>query len=186
MNYMQARKMGYSIGDSLKVDWEQTRNDFRKMKPLVANMRRPVVSDTFSGITFSIGVGMANELLIAGLTFEQSLKSRLMSIPANAVFSRPYGMYRDWIYKITKTKADSGQLKKFFVDLGTFITGQITFYAGILALSGANLKQIAVACTSVTVMSPFMGRAMGAWYDLIRTKLFHLPPAGSTETEKKE
>jgi len=186
MNYLQARRMGHSFKDSLKTDWEQTRNDFRKIRPLVAKMRRPTVSDTVAGITFSIGVGMANELLIAGMTFEQSLKSRLMSIPLNAVLSRPYGMYRDWVYKITDTKADSSQLKKFFIDLGTFITGQITLYAGILAVSGASLKQIAVACASMTVLSPFLGRPMGVWYDLIRTRLFHLPPAGSTETEKKE
>jgi len=186
MNYLQARRMGHSIKDSFKGDWEQTKNDFRKIRPLVAKMRKPAVSDTVAGITFSIGVGMANELLIAGMTFEQSLKSRLMSIPLNAIFSRPYGMYRDWVYKVTKTRQDSGQLRKFFVDLGTFITGQITLYAGILAASGASLKQILVACASMAVLSPFLGRPMGAWYDLIRTRVFHLQPAGSTETEKKE
>lgn len=186
MDYLQARRMGYSIKDSLKADWEQTKNDFRKIRPLAARMRSPAVSDTVAGITFSIGVGMANELLIAGMTPEQSVKSRLMSIPLNAIFSRPYGMYRDWVYRITKTRAESSQLKKFFIDLGTFITGQITLYAGILAVSGANLKQIAVACASMAVLSPFLGRPMGAWYDLIRTRVFHLQPAGSTETEKKE
>jgi len=186
MNYAQARKMGHSFKDSLKADWEQTKNDFRKIRPLVEKMRGSAVSDTLAGITFSIGVGMANELLIAGMTPEQSIKSRLMSIPLNAIFSRPYGMYRDWVYKVTKTGQDSGQLRKFFVDLGTFITGQITLYAGILTASGASFKQIAVACASMAVLSPFLGRPMGAWYDLIRTRVFHLQPAGSTETEKKE
>lgn len=178
--------MDHSFKDSLKADWEQTRNDFRKIRPLAAKMRSPAVSDTVAGITFSIGIGMANELLIAGMTPGQSIKSRLMSIPLNAIFSRPYGMYRDWVYKVTKTRADSGQLKKFFVDLGTFITGQITIYACALSASGANLKQILVACASLTILSPFLGRPMGAWYDFVRTRLFHLPPAGSTETEKKE
>lgn len=159
---------------------------FSRFRPLLDKIRKPIVSDTISGITFPLAVGAANELLIAGMTPEQSLNSRLMSIPLNAITSRPYGWYRDWIYKITKTAPESSQVKKFFVDLGVFITGQITLYACILTASGANLKQVAVACTSLAIASPFIGRPMGAWYDLVRTKVFHLPPAGSKELEKKD
>jgi hypothetical protein len=159
---------------------------FSKFKPLLSRIRSPVVSDTISGITFSIAVGAANELIIAGMTVEQSAKSRLMSIPINAIASRPYGWYRDWIYKITKTSSESTQVKKFFVDLSVFITGQITLYACILTASGANLKQTITACTTMAILSPFLGRPMGAWYDFVRTKVFHLPPAGSKELEKKD
>ncbi len=59
---------------------------------------RDMLADTFAMITFGIVVGMSVELL-AGLSFEQSLQSRLLSIPVNLLTARAYGLYRDWLIR---------------------------------------------------------------------------------------
>ncbi|QLJ33917.1 L-alanine exporter AlaE, partial [Serratia marcescens] len=38
---------------------------------------------------------MAIEVLISGMSFQQSLSSRLLSIPVNILIAWPYGRYRD-------------------------------------------------------------------------------------------
>lgn len=165
------------------ADISQPRTGFRNFKPLISRIK-PFVSDTVAGVSYSFAVGMANEMLVAGLTFRQSLLSRLISIPANLLVSGPYGAFRNWIYKITETDADSSQVKKFFVDLGTFLVGQIPVPIIILTIAGASVRQTIVACATYVIISPFIGRTLGMWYDFVATKIFGLEPAGGKPREE--
>ena len=61
------------------------------------SIKRETLADTFALITFGLVVGMAVEILVAGLTIDQSLQSRLLSVPVNMIIARPYGVYRDWM-----------------------------------------------------------------------------------------
>ena len=61
------------------------------------SIKRETIADTFALISFGLVVGMSVELFVAGLSIEQSLHSRLLSIPVNLLIARPYGIYRDWI-----------------------------------------------------------------------------------------
>ena len=58
------------------------------------SIKRETLADTFALISFGLVIGMLVEILVAGLTIEQSLQSRLMSIPVNMLIARPYGIYR--------------------------------------------------------------------------------------------
>lgn len=56
---------------------------------------RSAAADTFALVVYCFVIGMAIEILISGMTFQQSLSSRLVSIPVNILIAWPYGVYRD-------------------------------------------------------------------------------------------
>ena len=56
---------------------------------------RHAAADTFAMVVYCFVVGMIIEIFISGMTFEQSLSSRLVSIPVNILIAWPYGIYRD-------------------------------------------------------------------------------------------
>lgn len=129
-------------------------------------MRR-FLSDTFAMIVFSTVFGMAIEVLISGMTFGQSIQARATAIPANLITARPYGIFRDWVFRTMD--ADNGsELRKGIADILAFVLFQIPLYATILWSSGASWYQIASACSSVTVLSVFMGRPYGLFLDFSR------------------
>jgi len=129
-------------------------------------MRR-FLSDTFAMITFSTVVGMVIEIIVSGMTLNQSVQARLTAIPANLLTARLYGMFRDWIFRLLRAQEGS-QLKKGIADILAFVLFQVPLYATILATSGANICQIATACGTVTIFSAFMGRPYGIFLDFSR------------------
>lgn len=129
-------------------------------------MRR-FLSDTFAMITFSTVVGMAIEILIAGMTLGQSVQARMTAVIPNLITARPYGMFRDWVFR--ETRAETGpELRKTIADIMTFACFQVPLYAIILWSTGASSRQIVTACGSVTILSAFMGRPYGLFLEFSR------------------
>ena len=136
-----------------------------------SNIDRPIrkfIIDTSAMVSYSIAIGMANEILIANMSLEQSLKSRAMSIIPNMLTGGIYGKYRDWVLKKFKTSKKSHWLKKAVADITAFASFQGPLYATILALAGADSDQIMTAVGSVTLMSPVLGRPYGLYLDGLR------------------
>ena len=129
-------------------------------------MRR-FFADTFAMITFSTVVGMVIEILVSGMTLGQSVQARLTAIPANLLTARLYGMFRDWMFRLVRAN-EGGQVRKGIADILAFVLFQVPLYATILATSGANVRQIATACGTVTILSAFMGRPYGIFLDFSR------------------
>ncbi|MBI3599772.1 MAG: L-alanine exporter AlaE [Nitrospinae bacterium] len=124
-------------------------------------------ADTFAMITFSTVVGMVIEILVSGMTLGQSAQARLTAIPANLLTARLYGIFRDWVFQLMRA-LKGGQVKEGIADIMAFILFQVPLYATILAISGANVHQIATACGAVTILSVFMGRPYGIFLDFSR------------------
>ena len=80
---------------------------FMKLRSRIQKLGKPFVSDTLAGLSFSMTVCIPIEAGLAGMTLEQSLHARLASLPFNLLLSGPYGMFRNWTYKITKTTPES-------------------------------------------------------------------------------
>lgn len=57
---------------------------------------RHAVADTFAMVVYCTVVNMMIEIFLSGMTFEQSLSSRLVAIPVNIIIAVPYGIYRDF------------------------------------------------------------------------------------------
>jgi len=134
---------------------------------------RKFLADTFTMITFSTVVGMVIEILISGMTLGQSVQARLTAIPANLLTARLYGMFRDWVFRLMRVN-EGGQVRKGITDILAFVLFQVPLYATILATSGANVRQITMACGTVTIFSAFMGRPYGIFLDFSRWWLFRI------------
>ncbi len=52
---------------------------------------RHAVADTFAMVVYCTVVNMMIEIFLSGMTFEQSLSSRLVAIPVNIIIAVPYG-----------------------------------------------------------------------------------------------
>lgn len=59
-------------------------------------MRR-FLADTTAMVVFSTVAGMFTEIVVAGLSVQQSLYARLTALPIILITARPYGRYRDWM-----------------------------------------------------------------------------------------
>ncbi len=143
-----------------KVDREVKKSGFKQF-----------LADTTASVTYSFVVGGLNELFVAGMTWEQMLKSRGMATAVNVALGRPYGKFRDYVFQKTKTTEKSGFFRKFFADVAAFATFWVPIYASILYLAGADRDQIMTACGTITAMSGVLGRPYGLYLDVIRKGL---------------
>lgn len=132
--------------------------------------------DTAAMVTFSTPIAMANEIFVAGMDITDSLKARGIATVVNAFTARPYGKYRDFIFKKLKTTKKSGFWKKYFTDVLSFATFQAPLYAGILAASGADFDGVVAGSATITALSGFIGRPYGAYLDGVRKVCGLKPP----------
>jgi len=138
--------------------------------------------DTFSEITFYTPLGMASEIWMAGMSFGQSLKTRVMGAITGAIFGRPYGKFRDYVFKKTKTGHSSSSLRKMAVDTAALITFWMPVYFGQLYIAGASKKSIIVALAIAIPFSFVEGRPFGMYMDWIRKKAGLRPAADGFRT----
>ena len=132
----------------------------------VSAMRR-FLADTFALVAFSTVAGMFVELVIAQMTLTQSVRARVTAIPITLATARPYGVFRDWVFRLTGANT-GGEVRRALADIGAFVAFQVPVYAAVLLLAGANLRQVAVACATATVILAISGRPYGLFLELCR------------------
>ncbi|EIU7059152.1 TPA: L-alanine exporter AlaE [Vibrio vulnificus] len=134
---------------------------------------RHAAADTFAMVVFCFILGMIIEILISGMTFQQSLASRTLSIPVNIAIAWPYGVFRDWVLRQGARVSTSGLMKNVS-DLVAYVLFQSPVYAGILLAVGASTEQIITAVTSNAIISCGMGVLYGYFLDMCR-RWFKVP-----------
>jgi hypothetical protein len=139
-----------------------------KMEKLTDSSAYKYAVDTAAMVSFSTPIAMANEVFVADMDVTDSLKARGIATIVNAFTARPYGKYRDFIFKKLKTTKESGFWKKYFTDVLAFATFQAPLYAGILAVSGADPEGVLAGSATITALSGFIGRPYGAYLDVLR------------------
>ena len=72
---------------------------------------RHAVADTFAMVVYCSVVNMLIEIFLSGMTFEQSLSSRLVAIPVNIIIAWPYGLYRDAVMRFARRISPAGWVK---------------------------------------------------------------------------
>lgn len=139
---------------------------------LYASRLRHAAADTFAMVVYCFVVGMLIEVFISGMSFEQSLSSRLVSIPVNILIAWPYGVYRDAFMR-TARHVTPRRWGGTFADVLAYVTFQSPVYAAILWSVGADMAQIIAAVSSNMVVSMLMGAAYGYFLDYCR-RLFRV------------
>jgi len=143
------------------------------MKPRNPFNVRLVAADMFAMVVFCFVTGMFIEIMISGLSFEQSLASRTLAIPVNIAIALPYGVFRDWIIR-QGMKLSRSSLMKQLSDLLSFVSFQIPVYIAILYTVGASHDQIVAAVTSSVVMFSVLGMLYGHFLESCR-RWFRVP-----------
>ena len=128
---------------------------------------RHAVADTFAMVVYCSVVNMLIEVFLSGMTFEQSLSSRLVAIPINILIAWPYGMYRDLFMKASRNVSPAGWAKNL-ADVLAYVTFQSPVYVAILLTVGADWHQITAAVSSNIVVSMMMGVVYGYFLDYCR------------------
>ena len=129
---------------------------------IMARMENPraFLADTSALLIFSTALGASIEILVAGLTVQQSAGTRLAAIPVILLSGRPYGLYRDWLFRrLAPQKA--GRLRAVAIDAIANLSFQMPLYVGLLALNGARAGQIASAVTTALLVLTVSGRPYG-------------------------
>lgn len=135
---------------------------------------RHAVADTFAMVVYCSVVNMLIEIFLSGMSFEQSLFSRMVAVPVNILIAWPYGFYRDAIMRYARRVSPTGWMKNL-ADVLAYVTFQSPVYVAILLTVGADWHQIAAAVSSNIVVSMLMGAAYGYFLDYCR-RLFRVSP----------
>ena len=133
---------------------------------------RHAVADTFAMVVYCTVVNMMIEIFLSGITFQQSLSSRLVAIPVNIIIAVPYGIYRDFAMRQARRVSPSGWMKNI-ADVVAYVTFQSPVYVAILLVVGADWHQIVAAVSSNIVVSMMMGVVYGYFLDYCR-RLFRV------------
>ena len=128
---------------------------------------RHAAADTFAMVVYCSVVNMMIEIFLSGMTFEQSLSSRLVAIPVNIIIAWPYGIYRDFIMRQAARISPAGWVKRV-ADPLAYVTFQSPVYVAILLTVGADWHQITAAVSSNIVISMMMGAVYGYFLDYCR------------------
>ncbi len=136
---------------------------------------RHAVADTFAMVVYCTIVNMMIEIFLSGMTFQQSLSSRLVGIPVNILIAVPYGVYRDFLMRRAQRLSANGWVKSV-ADIVSYVTFQSPVYVAILLFVGADWHQIIAAVSSNILVSMIMGAAYGYFLDFCR-RLFRVSPS---------
>lgn len=138
-----------------------------------ASRLRSAAVDTLAMVIYCFITGMLIETLLSGMSFQQSLSSRLLSIPVNIVIAWPYGLYRDHLLLLAQRHLSTSSWMKNLADVFAYVSFQSPVYVVILWIIGANPQQIVAAVTSNALISMAMGALYGYFLDYCR-RLFRV------------
>ena len=127
---------------------------------------RNFIVDTIATIVFFTFIAALTELFVAGMDPSEVLKTRLIMIPMMVITGRPYGVWRDWVFKITKPTVS---WSKALIDGLAFLSFQLPIYAVTLFISGADLNQVLILLSSTTILMLIVSRPFGVYLETIRT-----------------
>lgn len=137
---------------------------------------RAALVDVFVMNTFSYAVAAPLELLIAGMSWQAHLQVRLVGLVLNSLIGRPYGLWRDAVFRRLAVGPDSGAWRRYYADSLVFLSFQLPLYVANMALGGADAAGIAKAAATAALLSGFLGRPYGLYLDFVR-RLVGLTPS---------
>ena len=127
-------------------------------------MRRTIV-DTVSPIVFFTTFAAATELFVAGMEPREVIMTRLIMMPLMVLTGRPYGIWRDWVFRRT---GPTVSWSKTVTDAGAFILFQLPIYAATLVIAGADMTEILILLGAVLPQMLILSRPFGLFLELMR------------------
>lgn len=126
---------------------------------------RLVIADTVATVVFFTIVATFSELVIAGLDLWQVLTTRAIMVPVMVVTGRPYGAWRDWLFRQV---GPTRRLSRIMVDIAAFLSFQVPVYGTTLLVAGANGAEIVAAVGSAMIFMIVLSRPFGLFLEMTR------------------
>ena len=104
---------------------------------------RHAVADTFAMVVYCTVVNMMIEIFLSGMTFEQSLSSRLVAIPVNIIIAVPYGIYRDFAMRQARRISPARWMKNM-----ADVLAYVQYDPKRLFISFRKTAELAVTCAA--------------------------------------
>lgn len=133
---------------------------------------RSFVADTIALVLFFTVMGALNEHYVAGMAWDEVLRSRLIGAPLMIATARPYGLWRDFLIMRL-----APPLPRILADAFALLAFQVPIYAAILWMGGASVVEIFRGAAGFATLMMIVGQPYGVWLDFIRAG-FGLEPGG--------
>ena len=128
--------------------------------------RQRLLVDTIVVNVFFFLVNFANETLIARMPLVVSLRLRAVALITNTLTARPYGLWRDFLWR---RLAPIDALSCYVADTLVFFTFQLPLYWVNMVIAGnIKLHQVVVASITIGLMAGFLGRPCGIFLNWAR------------------
>ncbi len=118
--------------------------------------------------TFCYVTAAPVELLIAGMDFNEHIKTRALGALVNTMTGRPYGVWRDFVFKKFNVDEESSSLKKYAADTLAFMGFQLPFYWINMTIAGVEFDEMVRSSIPLTFMAGGLGRPYGIYLDCMR------------------
>ncbi|WGL15696.1 L-alanine exporter AlaE [Microbulbifer bruguierae] len=133
--------------------------------------------DVFAMNSFSWIIAIPIELVLAGMSWNEHLKVRLLAVVFNTVIARPFSLYRNWV---VARFGRGGALHNYGVDTFVFLSFQLPLYTLNMMLGGASVAEIATACITFMMIAGALGRPYGIYLDFLRRLWLNRRPVVDT------
>ena len=154
---------------------KEKRSRYASMKEL-GNLATDYLVDVSAGWTFFTPIYAAMEHYVAGMDSGEVIDSRTAGLVAHAIAMRPNGLLRNALAKKWNVTKQSPFYKKWAVNACAQTPIQAVMYTGMLAYSGASVKEIAIALPIGLAMAFPLFEPFGRWMDKWR-KIWGKDPA---------
>ena len=161
-------------------------NEQIEQKSVAEKKGKESLVDTLGLVSYSLIAGAATDYA-SGLRGLGIVASRAYGTAINIPTGAPYGKWRNFLYRKTKTTDKSSRFRKYLVELLAFDTFQVPLYATVVAVGSlasnllqgeakVDLDKVARGSAILTAVSPLVGPTVGLWMEGFR-KLFRLKSA---------
>jgi hypothetical protein len=162
---------------------------------LKAQKKKETLVDTLGLVSFSLIAGAFTDYA-SGLRGIGILASRAYGTAINIPTAGPYGKWRNFLYKKTKTTDKSSNSRKYLVELLAFDTFQVPLYATVVSVGSlaSNMMQgeikidfdkVEQGTAILTAISPLVSPTVGLYMEGMR-KAFGLSSAPKKARESLE
>ena len=161
-----------------KFQSSKPEDNFKLKKPTFFNNKDSLgytgLVDTLGSISYSLILGAGLDYYTGLKTLKGIIGSRASATLMNSVTGGPYGLWRDFLYKKTKTTEKSSKIKKYLVDLVAFNIFQVPIYGLAVGIGGLvqdgelNFNKMIKGYKNLALLSPLIGPTMGLYMNLMR------------------
>ena len=135
---------------------------------------RSFIADTLALVVFFTITSGINERIIAGMAWDEVVVARSFGALLMVLTARPYGLWRDWLFKTVNPKT---RVTGLLTDCISLLVFQVPIYVVILMVGGAEGAAILKGTAGFAIAMLLLGRPYGVFLDFVRT-LFGLSGDG--------